>query len=351
MTNRIQPVGVTIDKLTLLSDLKVHHDDFYKRLESLGFVLQDYQSKKYGYSFVYHHNENGGLIEIAKQKIDYDVQYLERQKFKIWGAIMDIQKGGLNRTGMTLQELNEKLESIQEILNQVDERGHLRRLKDIRYELNPKYFAYFSSAAEAFREVVSMLDIKTLSISGIHIAMDYNVKINDLRITDLKSRKENIFKGEDKSIETIYIGKRSSRNHVVIYDKKKENEDNDTIDQYPEFKDITRFEARLKNDYARKFLTSDFNPFEGINVEIGSWKFGNGDLTINEEAMLFYLLHFPEKLNNLPERTRKRWRKKLSQMVETSINPADDYRNKKSSLVKELENLLLLSETSISEKA
>jgi hypothetical protein len=60
----------------------------------------------------------------------------------------------------------------------------------------------------------------------------------------------------------VYLGSRSGRNHVCIYDKKQENKDKGTIDQYAGLKQVTR----LRNDYARDFKESAFNLFEGVFV-------------------------------------------------------------------------------------
>ncbi|MFH4258969.1 replication initiation factor domain-containing protein, partial [Acinetobacter baumannii] len=84
-----------------------------------------------------------------------------------------------------------------------------------------------------------------IEVTGIHIACDYPVKIADLKIKDLSSKSECIYLDRDKKIETMYIGKRGSDNHLCIYNKKRENEENETLDQYPDVEHVTRFEARL----------------------------------------------------------------------------------------------------------
>lgn len=340
VVNRVQPVGVTIDKLTVLADLEIHHDEFYKRIEALGFELQEYKSKKYGYSYVYIHKEHGGFIELARQYHGIDVEDVKKRIKHYWTAIKRIKQGEPNTTGMTLTELNTKLEHYQELVGQVDERGKIKRLKDVRYELNPKYFDYSVLAKQAFDEVISMLKGDTLSLSSIHIAIDYNININSIVITDVKSRKENVFKSEDKRLETMYVGKRASRNHLCIYDKKTENEDNESIDQYPEFDNITRFEARLKNNYAKDFFKSDFNPFEGLIVsdDFESALLSDETLTDNEIGKLLLYFRHPHRLQALPETTRKRYQKKMKSVGGLGISVPEDFKDKKNSLIAELEN-------------
>lgn len=345
MTTKIEPVGATIDKLTLLCDLKVNYDEFYKKLEKLGFELQDYKSRKYGYTYVYIHSENAGYIEMAAEKIPYDAVELQRRRNRIWGYLMDINKGEANRSGMTIEELHEKLEDIQELLSQMDERGHIRRLKDVRYEFNPKYLSVGEETKSIYREVVSMLNLDTIGLSSIHIALDYNININSLVITDTRSRKENRFYGVDKFLETMYLGKRASRNHLCIYDKKKENDDNESMDQYPDLEHVVRFEARLKNNYAKDFITTDFNPFKGVKVAINSLKAvtSNQDWKIKDRAMIFYLLSNPEEIHSMPPTTKKRWVERINELVELSLDVVEDYEQKKDSLVDELGSLLNLS--------
>ncbi len=353
MAERVKPVGVTIDKLTVLADLEVDYDDFYKQIESLGFELQDYQSKKYGYSFVYKHNDNGGYIEIARQKVDYDVKDLERRRDQLWGLIISIKKGDVSEAGETLDELNERLEGILEILSEVDERGHLKRLKDVRYELNPKYFDYTKTAEASFFKVMSMLKMDTLRISSIHIAIDYPIALNSITIKDIKSRKEVIYKGTNKKVQTMYFGGKASRSHLAIYDKKNENVENESIDQYPDYQEITRFEARLRNNYAREFFTSDFNPFEGLIISQDFMEAVNADpdLNENEAAKLMMYFNFPERLHSKSPATRYRFRNLMKKFRSLTINVTEDYAEEKNSLVRELESWFKsLSKESIPDK-
>ncbi|MGR5911333.1 replication initiation factor domain-containing protein [Bacillus cereus] len=64
----------------------------------------------------------------------------------------------------------------------------------------------------------------------------------------------------------MYIGKRGSDNHLCIYNKKRENEENETLDQYPDVEHVTRFEARLRKKKAKEWIDSEYNPFDSIIV-------------------------------------------------------------------------------------
>lgn len=342
MSNKIEPVGVTIDKMTILSDLEADHDIFYEKIQKLGFELQDYQSSKYGYSYVFIHREHGGYIEIARQKIDYDVKDLERRANQLWGKLKAIAMGEPNNTGLTKNELNEMLSGIQEQLAQVDERGHLKRLKDVRYELNPKYFKYIADMRDAYDEIISMFDFPTMSVSSIHLAFDYNVPLTALDIADFGYRKEVRYLNQRKEVETIYLASRSSRNQICIYDKKKENEENKSVDQYPDLDVITRFESRMKGDYAKTFAQKGYNPFTGITVSdsLDQAILMLENVTSAEKAKLLMYVNYPHTLKEESESTRKRYKKKIESLETPTLNVAQDFEDRKNSLVAELENLL-----------
>lgn len=342
MYDKVQPVGVNIDKLTILADLEADHDVFYDKIMKLGFEMQDYQSSKYGYSYVFIHKEFGGYIEMARQKIDHDVEELERQANQLWGKLKLIAMGEPNNTGLTKEELNEKLSGIKEQLAQVDERGHLKRLKDVRYELNPKYFKYIDDLRDTYDEIISMLDFPTMSISSIHLAFDYNVPLTKLDIVDFASRKEVRYLNQQKEVETIYLASRSSRNQICIYDKKRENEENKSVDQYPDLDVITRFESRLKGEYAKKFAESNYNPFSGIKVsdDLDQAILMVDDITTTERAKLLMYVNYPHTLKGESESTRRRYNKKIESLETTTLDIVKDFEDKKSPLVAELEDLL-----------
>lgn len=343
---KIEPVGATIDKLTILADVKGEFKKFIECIEFVGFELQDYKSKKYGYSYVYIHKEHAGYIEFARPEKAEDVQKLRKRKNKLWRLLQDYLADGINKSGMTITELNDELAEINERLTNLDERGHLTRLKDIRYEFNPKYIEMpLIQTPIAYAAVLSLLEKKNMTTSSVHIALDYTMNINDLRILDTKQRKEVMYRGKDKRIQSIYYGVKASRSHVNVYDKKTEAGEMGTIDPYPQYEEIVRFEARLKNNYARDFITSDFNPFEGLVISDQGLRALEADntLSFDEYSKIFTLIQRPEKLQELPETTRKRWRKKINALSTFSIDVKEDYSKRKSSLAARLESILKLS--------
>ncbi|GAB6621056.1 MULTISPECIES: replication initiation factor domain-containing protein [Bacillus] len=335
-------LDVTIDKLTVLADIRIHKDVFVEQIQMFGFEEQEYKSTNYGYSYVFLH-ENAGRIEIAQDRKRVDAQELLKKKIQLLEQIRKAKSGQAYDNGLPIQEMEQILENIQEQLSQCDERGYLDRLKDVRYEFNPKYYEYIEGVKEVSQGVMSLLEMKSHKLSQIHIALDYHVKIADLSIVDMKSRKETIIKGRDKKLETMYLGSRSGRSHLCIYDKKQENQDKGTIDQYEGLDKVTRFEARLRNDYAKNFKDSDFNPFEGILVhhletltEIES----NESMKLEDKVMILHLLKNPDVLGIMEKSKKTRWKKKLDTLSRVDIKPSDDFDHKKSFLVGKLESIL-----------
>ncbi|WP_162869361.1 replication initiation factor domain-containing protein, partial [Klebsiella quasipneumoniae] len=88
-----------------------------------------------------------------------------------------------------------------------------------------------------------------------------------------------------KKIETMYIGKRGSDNHLCIYNKKRENEENETLDQYPDVEHVTRFEARLRKKKAKEWIDSEYNPFDSIIVG-DLEKVDNSKIKVNDRIVL-----------------------------------------------------------------
>lgn len=335
-------LDATIDKLTILADVRIHRDEFIEQIKLLGFEEQEYKSTNYGYSYVFLH-EHAGRIELAQGKKRVDAQELLKKKIQLLEQIKQAKLGQAYDNGLSIQEMEQILENVQEQLSQCDERGYLDRLKDVRYEFNPKFYEYVEGVKEISQGVIYLLEMKTHKVSQIHIALDYHVNIADLSIVDMKSRKETIIKGRDKKLETMYLGSRSGRSHLCIYDKKQENQDKGTVDQYEELDKVTRFEARLRNDYAKDFKGSDFNPFEGILVhhlesiiEIES----NESMKLEDKVMILHLLKNPDVLGTMEKSKKTRWKKKLDTLSRVDIKPSEDFEHKKSFLVGKLESIL-----------
>ncbi|HHT7132241.1 MULTISPECIES: replication initiation factor domain-containing protein [Bacillus cereus group] len=235
-----------------------------------------------------------------------------------------------------------------EMFLQLDENGFLpgngkkktdRLLKHVRFEFNPKHMAYNRVVDESIRLVLGLLE--NVEVTGIHIACDYPVKISNLKIKDLSSKSECIFLDRDKSLGTMYVGRRGSDNHLCIYDKKQENRENDTLDQYPDVEHVTRFEARLRKKKAREWIESNYNPFDSIIVgdlvNLDDSEIKLGDRIILEAIMNDYHGRYFGMMDRFQRNT---WRKKLNQCVPKMFDVAGDYEKKKVLLTGQLAELL-----------
>lgn len=335
-------LDATIDKLTVLADIEIHKDDFMERVKQLGFEEQERKSTNYGYSYVFLH-EYAGRIEMARDRMKVDAEDLLKKKIRLLEQIKKAKVGKAYEIGLSIEEMEKQFENIQEQLSQCDERGYLDRLKDVRYEFNPKYYEYIEGVRETSQGVLSLLDMKSYKLSQIHIALDYHVELSDLSITDVKSRKETMYKGKDKKLETLYLSSKTGRSHLCIYNKKQENKDKGTIDQYEGLEKVTRFEARLRNDYARDFVTSEFNPFEGMfihHLETFEQIENDSSMKWDEKAKLQYILKNPNALFDMGKNQRTTWKKKLESLTRVDIKPSEDYKEKRHSLVGKLESVL-----------
>jgi len=186
----------------------------------------------------------------------------------------------------------------------------------------------------------------------VDIAIDYAYKLSTLMILDKKRRKEYIVKGVDKRLETMYVGVRSSNMQLCIYDKKQENSDKGTLDQYQDVEDVARFEARLKGaKMIEKFMNDDsIDPFEALLV-LGYRNTLQQELDYEEEAVLEKMLRDIKRGLNPFERMTKRKkvtnRKILEDAVQEKLHVSKDYKEKRRFLVGQLENVLTQNNDSI----
>lgn len=342
-----KPLGVNFDKLTILGNV----DDIFVfecTLVDLGFELQSYVSGNYGYSKVYKHElPYMGYIEI-KQEENYtepDAVRLQRNMYRLHRQIELVQEGKAMENMPTLDELNSSLEDVQALMKQCDERGYLKKVvrKDVRFEYNPKYQLYEDGVGDIQQRILSMMREK--HCTRIDIAIDYAYKLSTLMILDKKRRKEYIVKGVDKRLETMYVGARSSNMQLCIYDKKQENSDKGTLDQYRDVEDVARFEARLKGAKTiEKFMNDDsIDPFEALLV-LGYRNTLKQELDYEEEAVLEKMLRDIKRGLNPFERMTKRKkvtnRKILEDAVQEKLHVSKDYKEKRRFLVGQLENVL-----------
>mgnify|MGYP001044646521 CR=1 FL=1 len=346
----------TIDKLTLTANFKdgIETRDFIEIVTSsrMPYRLQGYFSRNFGYREVIRSEGiDAGYIELKEDTSTFlvpDKVRILKRKREIEEQILFIHEGKTSQVFdlPSLEELYSSLDTIAEQLETLDEEGnlpdnkktHRSILKDIRFEFNPKHMKYNKIANDAIMKVLEL--VKDIDITGIHIALDYEINISDLKIQDLSSKKKNISLGRDNALETMYIGKRGSDNQLCIYNKKAENKENDSIDQYPDVEHVTRFEARLRKEKAKEWINSQYNPFDSVIIA-DLERLDEKELKLNDRIILEAIMQDNEgRYFGMMDKQQKRtWRNKIKTVMPKKIDIAEDYTNKKALLIGQLTEL------------
>lgn len=138
-------LNMAYDKLTILGDLRtdLHIEKFEEMLIQFGFEKAEYTSRNFGYKDIFHHKEFG-YIEFGDKTryVEPDKVRLERNLGRIHREIELIREGKDDGTLPPLEVLNSAKDETFGLMEQCDERGFLKRLRDIRFEFNPKYGKY-----------------------------------------------------------------------------------------------------------------------------------------------------------------------------------------------------------------
>ncbi|XLP22361.1 replication initiation factor domain-containing protein [Bacillus toyonensis] len=243
---------------------------------------------------------------------------------------------------------NKEIKMNKEKMCLLDEKGFLpnskrssekRLIKPVRFEFNPKYMKCNPIVNAAIRNVLAFLE--NIEVTGIHIALDYAIHISDLKIRDLSSKTEYIMLSRDKTLETMYIGVRSSDNHLCIYDKKKETEHTGSIDPYPNVEHVTRFESRLRKKKALDIWDSNWNPFDSVIVS-DLYSLNHMDLKLNDKIILDAIMSdsYGRYWGMMDKYQKSTWRKKMKCIVPKKLDITKDFANRKKSLSTELNDLI-----------
>ncbi|MGF9816310.1 replication initiation factor domain-containing protein [Bacillus toyonensis] len=308
-------------------------------------------------------------LEYHRKQIEVSLCELQRTKKLIEYEIDEIHKntdftsksmqifhgkhvGDLNEKKRILQAQistkNKEIEMNKEKMCLLDEKGFLpnskkssekRLIKPVRFEFNPKYMKCNPIVNAAIRNVLAFFE--NIEVTGIHIALDYAINISDLKIRDLSSKTEYIMLSRDKTLETMYIGVRSSDNHLCIYDKKKETEHTGSIDPYPNMEHVTRFEARLRKKKALDIWESNWNPFDSVIVS-DLYSLNHMDLKLNDKIILDAIMNdsYGRYWGMMDKYQKSTWRKKMKCIVPKKLDITKDFANRKKSLSAELSDLI-----------
>ncbi|TFZ09476.1 replication initiation protein [Bacillus cereus] len=385
LAEEIKISNIDIEKLVahrIRLEIAIEHES--KRRESGDSMLSDeeyqklFENREDIQELIEQTNAEGILTD--KHKIDYHTKQIEVSLCELQQAkkVVEYEIDALHKnTGFTVQsiqsihekhlhDLHEKKRILQQQINTkhkelqmnidkmclLDENGFLpnskkkdgkRFIKPVRFEFNPKYMKCNPIVDTSIRHVLGLLE--NIEVTGVHIALDYAVNISDLKIRDLSSKTEYVMLSRDKTLETMYIGVRSSDIHLCFYDKKKEAQQNGSIDPYPDIKQVTRFEARLRKKKALEIWRSNWNPFDSVIVS-DLYSLNNMELKLNDKIIIDAIMAdvHGRYWGMMDKYQKSAWRKKMKGIVPKKIDVARDFENRKRSLSKELNDLIKGSE-------
>ena len=177
---------------------------------------------------------------------------------------------------------------------------------DIRIEFNP-------NKCEKDEVITILTQLRNSSLTRLDIAFDFEVDLREYRIIDTMPRKEQIFKGIDKKIETYYFGSKTSNLFIRMYDKAKEQRVEQECTWW-------RIEAVLRHDILDYVLKGIVNPFEGLKI----FKPNYANLNLTDEAVIRAMLEVEGFTGRMNKMQKSRYRKKITSMPTSDEIPIQD---------------------------
>lgn len=173
------------------------------------------------------------------------------------------------------------------------------KIKELRYEFNPNNKIFEKMHLRILQQ------IKNAHITRIDVAFDiYDVDMSRWKWIDSKGRPQKHYISGNGDMETCYIGGEHSEQRIRIYNKAKEQKEDDIV--------WWRVEVQLRGEMAK--LVTDWkalatiNPFEHITpITDGYFP----ELEIKTRAMLNYLMYYPSGFAELSKNTRSEYKKLL----------------------------------------
>ncbi len=150
--------------------------------------------------------------------------------------------------------------------------------------------------------------IKDSSLS-VKLSMYFSICNRRVLFTKLLAGKKTIFYGRNGKPETKYFGVRDSNRFIRIYNKKQERKDNADVEVMSEH--LWRVEIELKRD-----MVDYWNDcFNDLHILKPDW---TSPEKLNEQAMVYMLIHEEGKWGELNKRTKYKYKKIIKE-----ISPID----------------------------
>jgi len=198
-------------------------------------------------------------------------------------------------------------------------------IREFKLEFNPKRL---TSKEEDYLKGKILPLLKHVGFTRLDFAFDIEEDLSTYLYFDSKNpRKVGKFIGKNGKLETLYIGSKESEWHVCIYNKKlekmkelKKEENTKSLkanltdwerEQLTKRKHWWRVEVRVRQDKADPEI-SEYELFQSFHLIRPNFESSN---RIQEQALIYFLTRFPEKIQQMNYRTKK---KALSLLINSS---------------------------------
>jgi hypothetical protein len=195
-----------------------------------------------------------------------------------------------------------------------------KNVRDFKLEFNPKRI---SSDEDIYMKENILPLLKNVGFTRLDFAFDVEEDLADyVYFAGNSPKKIGKYIGKNGKLETMYIGSKESEWHVCIYDKKKEkmkelSKEERALENGKEYDaDLTdwereqllkrkhwwRIEIRVRREKADPEITED-DLFQSLHIVKPCF---SNEESIQDQALIFFLNSFPEKIEEMNYRPKKR---------------------------------------------
>lgn len=207
--------------------------------------------------------------------------------------------------------------------------------RNFRIEFNPNNL----SDDELFwiKENLSSV-LENVGFTRLDLAFDFEEDLSDYFVMGDNALKKTVFYGRDGKAETKYFGVKDSDRFIRIYNKKQERKDNADIEI--DLENYWRFEIELKSKRVDEWKDC----FKDMHVLKPDWTTVEN---LNEQAMIYLLLHEENKWGQLSRNTKYKYRKMIKEISPIDLTDlmSECLKKEVSRLQKELDFWLYEKET------
>ncbi|MDA2491744.1 hypothetical protein ACQCV6_30765 [Bacillus cereus] len=217
--------------------------------------------------------------------------------------------------------------------------------KKLRIDFNPN-----TANMEEIKKILSW--IKHPYLTRIDIAIDYfNIDLSDINWMSSRPRKQNIWRGLDGKLETLYLGSASSEKRYRIYNKRLER-----LEKKKECSDQEHWRVEVQ----QRFKENDnLDTHEYLAENLYDIKPYTNELDLSqikspkERIMIRGILEKPSELNYLNPKTKTKYRQLIKEIINKSKNtinieePIEIYKKEREHLTNQLNDILNMCSSSV----